>query len=74
VCYSRMLTDMNVDVYDNRSSTKVIRGDILEMQILPDDGSGKQFPHLCITLNTGFNVLVELDTLKQINRFMEEQA
>jgi hypothetical protein len=65
---------MQIDIFDNRTSTKVIRGDILDLMIQEDDGSGKMYRHIQITLNTGFNVLLEEQALEQINRFMEEQS
>lgn len=66
---------MQFDLFDNRDSRKIIKGDVLELKTLPDDGS-KDLPleHLCITLNTGFNILLELSTIKTINRWCDENG
>ena len=64
---------MNVDVYCNRESRRVIRGDIMEYRLVEDDGSGKGFKHVQVCLNTGYNVLIELDAFNAIVRFLEEE-
>ena len=42
-----------IDCFDNRTSTKVLKGDITDVSILEDDGSKSMYPHVCVTLNTG---------------------
>ena len=61
-----------VDCFDNRSSVRIFKGDVLEVTMLADDGSKTMYPHVCITLNTGYNLLIEKQTLDAINRRVEE--
>lgn len=63
---------MNVDLYDNRVSTKLLKGDIMDVTMLEDDGSRSGYPHVCVTLNTGYNLLLERDALEMINRRVKE--
>jgi hypothetical protein len=56
-----------IDCYDNRTSMKVIKGDIVETQMLTEGG----YEHVCITLNTGYNFLIELGAWEQIKRYIE---
>ncbi len=62
---------MQVDLFCNRESRKVVKGDILDMKI-QDDNSPTPIPHICITLNTGYNLMIEAYTLAQIKKFMDE--
>lgn len=64
---------MQFDIYCNRESRRVIKGDILEYRLVTDDGSGKGFQHVQVTLNTGYNILIELDALAAISRFLEDE-
>ena len=61
-----------IDCFDNRSSVKVFKGDVLDVTVLEDDGSRAMYPHVCVTLNTGYNLLIEKQTLEMINRRVKE--
>ena len=58
---------MMIDLYCNRTSSKVVKGDILEMQMITEGG----YEHIQITINTGYNLLIELGAWDQIKRFLE---
>lgn len=58
---------MEIDLYCNRTSTKVVKGDILEMQVLTEGG----YEHVVVTLNTGYNLLIEMTAFEQIKRYLD---
>jgi len=61
---------MNVDVFDNRSGYPRVVGNVLASQlIVPEDGSQM---HVCLTLHTGFDIEIEVETLKKLSRLVGE--
>ena len=55
---------MNVDVFDNRTGFIALKGAIEKISV---QDAGEKYPsHVCLLLNSGFNVLIELDQLYKI--------
>jgi hypothetical protein len=58
---------MNIDVFDNRSNHPRVIGNVLVTSLVTsDDGT----VHICLTLHTGFDVLIEVETIKKLSRLV----